>query len=191
MEMPLYHVPNARTVGLYVWNNTVSFVRRAGTLILIASVVVWVLSSFPAADRPQRAGYVGRSLEPVGRLMGLGNWRMIVALITSFFAKENVIATLGVLFGGTAARHWPSRSRCARAGGTAGVPGREMLFIPCLATTATIRQETGSWRWAAFSIGLLLAISVGAGIAGVPGGGADRLTGGPADSADCLVRSRA
>ena len=50
MELPLYHIPNARTVGLYVWNNTVSFVRKAGSLILIASMVVWALSSLPGGD---------------------------------------------------------------------------------------------------------------------------------------------
>src|SRR5450756_825975 len=92
--MPLYHVPNARTVGLYVWNNTLSFVRRAGSLILIASVAVWALSSFPGGGIDRSVlSYLGRGLEPLGRLMGLGDWRMIVALLTSFFAKENVIAT--------------------------------------------------------------------------------------------------
>jgi len=166
MEMPLYHVPNARTVGLYVWNNTLSFVRRAGSLILIASVAVWALSSFPGGGIDRSVlSYLGRGLEPLGRLMGLGDWRMIVALLTSFFAKENVIATLGVLFGAQ------STTVLAQQVSLALAPAARlaflvvtMLFIPCLATTAAIKQETGTWRWAAFSIGLLLAISVGAGI---------------------------
>ena len=99
MELPLYHVPNGRTVGLYVWNNTVSFVKKAGTLILLASMVVWALSSFPGPgiDNSVLAA-IGRSLEPIGQLMGLNDWRIIVALLTSFFAKENTIATLGILF---------------------------------------------------------------------------------------------
>ncbi len=166
MEMPLYHLPNARTVGHYVWNNTLSFVRRAGSLILIASVAVWALSSLPGGGiEHSLLSYFGRGLEPVGRLMGLGDWRLIVALLTSFFAKENVVATLGVLFGGQ------GTNLLAQQVSLALVPAARlaflvvtMLFVPCLATTAAIKQETGTWRWAAFAIGLLLVISVGAGI---------------------------
>ena len=104
MELPLYHVPNARTIGLYVKNNTVSFIKKAGTLILIASMVVWALSTLPGRGIEQSVlATFGRALEPVGALMGLGQWQLIVALITSFFAKENTIATLGVLYGGATA----------------------------------------------------------------------------------------
>ena len=100
MELPLYHVPNARTVGLYVWNNTASFLKKAGTFILLASAVVWALSNLPGGDvETSFLASAGRALEPVGGLMGLTDWRMIVALLSSFFAKENTIATLGVLFG--------------------------------------------------------------------------------------------
>lgn len=167
MELPLYHVPNGRTVGLYVWNNTVSFIRKAGTLILLASVVVWALSSFPGPDiNDSLLAAFGRILAPVGRLMGLEDWRLIVALLTSFFAKENTIATLGILFD-------VSAESAALATAVAAVltpPARiaflvvVMLFVPCLATTATIQQETRSWRWTAAAIGLTLALSVGAGI---------------------------
>jgi ferrous iron transport protein B len=167
MEMPLYHIPNARTVGLYAWNNTKHFVMKVSTLILIGSAAVWVLSSLPGNSVDQSVlAYVGRWLEPAGRLLGLGDWRMIVSLLTSFVAKENVIATLGILYGGSAGQV-----------GLAGVvtatltPAARlaflvvtMLFIPCLATASTIKHETGSWRWVALSLGLLLAISVGAGI---------------------------
>jgi len=167
MELPLYHVPNSRTVGLYVWNNVVSFVKKAGTLILVASVVVWVLSTLPGQGIEQSVlAILGRWLEPVGRLMGLNDWRMIVALLTSFFAKENTIATLGVLYGtggGVAG--------LAELAATALVPAARwafmvvvMLFIPCLATTATIKQETGSWGWTAANIVLLLGLSVAAGV---------------------------
>jgi ferrous iron transport protein B len=167
MELPLYHVPNARTVGLYVKNNTVAFVKKAGTLILIASALVWLLSNFPGQTVEQSAlAYAGRSLEPLGQAMGLGDWRMIVALITSFFAKENTIATLGILYGAA-----PGSTALADMVAVSLLPAARwaflvvsMLFIPCLATVATIRQETGSWRWTAASILLLLAVSLGAGV---------------------------
>ena len=63
MEMPLYHVPNARTIGLYVWRNTLAFIKKAGTLIVVVSAIVWVLSNYPGGDpERERAGYVGRGL---------------------------------------------------------------------------------------------------------------------------------
>ena len=167
MELPLYHVPNPRTVFLYVKNNTVSFIRKAGTLILLASMVVWALSTLPGRGIEQSfLASFGRTLEPLGALMGLGNWRIIVALLTSFFAKENTIATLGVLYG-SAQETGALATQVALA---LTVPARlaflvvQMLFIPCLATVATIKQETGSWRWMWASIALLLALSLGAGV---------------------------
>jgi ferrous iron transport protein B len=167
MELPLYHVPNGRTVGLYVWHNTVEFVRKAGTLILIASVVVWALSTLPgqSVDNSYLAAF-GRWLEPAARPLGLGDWRLIVALLTSFFAKENTIATLGILYGAGAGM----TTLPAQVAGVLAPAARMafmvviLLFIPCLATTATIKQETGSWRWTAASVLLLLGLSVGAGI---------------------------
>lgn len=167
MELPLYHVPNLRTVGLYLWNNTLSFVRKAGTLILLASMAVWALSSFPGPGiQASVLAVFGRLLTPLGRLMGLDDWRLIVALLTSFFAKENTIATLGILFSLDAES--PDLATAVAAVLTA--PARlaflavVMLFIPCLATTATIRQETRSWRWTAAALGLTLALSLLAGI---------------------------
>jgi ferrous iron transport protein B len=167
MELPLYHVPNARTVALYIWHNTVEFVKKAGTLILIASVVVWALSTLPGRGvESSYLAFFGRLLEPAGRPLGLGDWRVIVALITSFFAKENTIATLGILYGaGKGMAALPAQVAAVLA------PAARMafmvvilLFIPCLATAATIKQETGSWRWTAASILLLLGLSLGAGL---------------------------
>ncbi|HEX9117792.1 MAG TPA: ferrous iron transporter B, partial [Anaerolineae bacterium] len=165
MEMPLYHAPNLRSVGLYVWSNTISFLKKAGSLILIASAVIWLLSNVPGGG-PDRSvlAFLGRGLEPAGRVLGLGDWRLITALIASFVAKENVIATLGILYGGAAG------TALATQVATNLIPAARlaflvvtMLFVPCLATTATMRQETGSWRWPALSIALLLALSLGAG----------------------------
>jgi ferrous iron transport protein B len=167
MELPLYHVPNARTVGLYVLHNTVEFVKKAGTLILIASMAVWALSTLPG--RGVEGSYLaqfGRWLEPAGRSLGLGDWRVIVALLTSFFAKENTIATLGILYGaGEGATTLPTQVAAMLApAGRMAFMVVILLFIPCLATAATIKQETGSWRWTAASILLLLGLSLGAGL---------------------------
>jgi ferrous iron transport protein B len=72
MELPLYHMPNPRTIGLYVWHNLLSFLQKAGVVILIASVVIWMLSYFPAQGDVMQSylAHIGRALEPLGRLMG-------------------------------------------------------------------------------------------------------------------------
>jgi ferrous iron transport protein B len=171
MEMPLYHVPNGRTIGLYVWRNTLAFMKKAGTLIVLVSAAIWVLANYPGADPSGSVlGIIGRGLEPVFSLMGLGDWRMIVALISSFVAKENSVATLGVLFG----------SGTAAAGAAAGLAARvaavltpaaaaaflvvQMTFVPCVATVAAIRHESRSWRWTGGNLALMLVVAMVMGI---------------------------
>jgi len=167
MEMPLYHVPNARTIGLFVWMRLLGFLRKATTVILAVSVIIWLLSALPHGDvETSILSIIGRALEPVGALMGLG-WRPLVALLTSFVAKENTIATLGVLYGvaegngtlGTVlATHIPTASALAFL-------VAQMLFIPCVATVAVIRQETNSWKWTLLNVLGLIAVTLLGGIA--------------------------
>ncbi len=164
MEMPLYHWPNARTIGLYLWQHIWAFVRKAGTTIVVASLIVWLLAYLPHGEAQHSVlAWLGRVLEPLGRVMGLGDWRLITALFSSFFAKENTIATLGVLYGGQAGGGLAARvaQSLTPAAGLAFLVV-QMTFIPCAATVAAIRQETGTWRWPAVSIGLLLIISLSA-----------------------------
>jgi ferrous iron transport protein B len=165
MELPLYHIPNWRTIGLLVWQRSISFLKKAGSLILMVSVIVWVLSMLPSGEiETSFLAQIGRWLEPVGRLMGL-DWRMMVALLTGFIAKENSIATLGVLFGASEGAGLAETLAVTftAASGLAFLV-MQMLFIPCVATVAVIRQETGSWRWTLFSLGFLLVVSWAAGI---------------------------
>ncbi|MCX7855950.1 MAG: ferrous iron transport protein B, partial [Anaerolineae bacterium] len=165
MELPLYHLPNWRTIGLSVWERSRAFVRKAGTVILIVSVIIWALSHLPGGETEgSYLAQLGKFLEPAGRLMGL-DWRLTVALLSSFIAKENSIATLSVLFRASEeglanllAATYPLATALAFL-------VVQVLFIPCVATVAAIRQETGSWRWTVFSIGLLLVISLLAGTA--------------------------
>jgi ferrous iron transport protein B len=167
MELPLYHTPNWRTIGLSVWQRLLAFLQKAGTIILVVSVVVWVLSYFPSGDiQTSYLASAGRGLAAVGRLMGL-RWEFMVALLTSFVAKENTIATLGILFGvGEAGEGLAGALRGVLSPAAAlAFLATQMLFIPCAATTAAIRQETGSWRWTLVSLGLLLAVSLGTGVA--------------------------
>ncbi len=165
MEMPLYHIPNARTIGLLVWQRSMSFVKKAGTAILGMALIVWVLSYLPNGDlNTSLLAQFGKFIEPVGRWMGL-DWRLTVALITSFPAKENAIATLGVLFGNS-----PEAGLAEALAATFTTASAlsflvvTMLFIPCMATVAVVKQETNSWRWAGLSVALFLGLSMVAGV---------------------------
>ena len=166
MELPLYHVPNWRTIGLLMWQRSLSFLQKAGTVILVVSVAIWALSRFPGGDLSSSyLAAVGHWLEPVGRYMGF-DWRLIVTLLASFIAKENSIATLGVIFGkgdggGLAATLAATYSTST---GLAFLV-TQMLFIPCVATVAAVKQETGSWRWTLFNLAFLLVLSLAGGAA--------------------------
>jgi len=164
MEMPLYHIPNLRTIGLLVWQRSISFVKKAGTAILAMSLLVWVFSYLPNGDlNTSLLARLGHFLEPVGRWMGF-DWRLTVALITSFPAKENIIATLGVLFANS-----PNAGLAVTLASTFSTATARsflvvtMLFIPCMATVAVTKQETNSWKWTLISIFLMLGLSIAGG----------------------------
>ena len=165
MEMPLYHLPNARTIGLFVWNNTWAFIKKAGTIILFVSVIVWALSYFPAGDvQASLLARMGRWLEPLGRPMGLADWRLVVALLSSFIAKENTISVLSILYGTESDLGLAMQVSNALSPASAlAFLVIQMTFIPCVATVAAIKQEAG-WRWTGFSVGLLLILSLCIGI---------------------------
>jgi ferrous iron transport protein B len=160
MELPLYHLPNFRTIGMYVWNNILGFLKKAGTTIMIATLFVWGLSYFPSGNvMNSYLSMVGKFLEPVGHWMGL-QWPVLVALLTSFVAKENTVATLGVLYGNLEVMK------------TVLVPAAalaflvfQILFIPCVGTVAAMLQETRSWKWTLASVGMQLVLSLGLAVA--------------------------
>ncbi|UCC77960.1 MAG: ferrous iron transport protein B [Anaerolineales bacterium] len=166
MELPLYHLPNWHTIAITVWHRLLSFLRRAGTVILAVSIVIWMLSTFPGGD-PETSvlASVGRLVEPVGMWMGL-DWRMMLALISSFVAKENAVATMGVLFGvGESGAGLPAilRNTLSPSAGLAFLV-TQMLFVPCVSTVATIKQESDSWGWTLFSVLFLLVVSLAGGV---------------------------
>jgi ferrous iron transport protein B len=160
MELPLYHLPNIKTIGLYVWHNLVSFLQKAGTTILVASLIIWAVSYFPGGGvMNSYLAVFGKALEPIGHWMGLP-WPMLVALLTSLVAKENTIATLGVLYGNLNT----ALPALIPAAAVLGMLVFQMLFIPCVGTIAAIYQETRSLRWTAASLTIMLFLSFGMGV---------------------------
>jgi len=165
MELPLYRAPSLRNLAMFTGWRLRAFLKKAGTVILAVSVLVWFLSSFPAgADLPQTyLGRLGLWLEPAGRLLGL-DWRMSVALVTGFAAKETSLATLGVLYHAEG----ESLAQALRHGLTPLAAlvfvVVQLLYIPCLATVAVMRSETNSWKWTAFGVIYPLVLAGGLGL---------------------------
>lgn len=160
MELPLYHIPNPRTIALLVVERGWLFVKKAGTIILAMALGIWLLSTLPHGDlETSFLSQIGKFLAPAGAWMGL-DWKLTLALLTSFFAKENAVATLGVLFGmsediglaGVIAATYSTATGLAFL-------TVSLLFIPCAATVAAIKQETGSWRWTLINIVFMLVLS--------------------------------
>lgn len=164
MELPLYHKPDLKTIASVVWNRTSAFIKKAGTVILGLSVVLWIASNVPGGTvEHSLLGWVGRFIEPVGAPLGL-DWKMLVALLASIAAKENSVATLGVLYnvGEQGLVHvLPTVINHASALSFLVVL---MLFIPCMPTITVMKQEMGGWRWPLISFLFMLAVSFGCGM---------------------------
>lgn len=159
MELPLYHLPNPRIIRLVTWQNTMAFIKRAGTIILVVSLIIWILATVPYGDiNTSILSNIGKFLEPLGRLMGF-NWQVMVALLSSFIAKENTIATLGTLIGGQGTGLATQLQTLLTPASALAFLVVQVLFIPCIATVAAIRQETKTWRWPIFTIVFQLILS--------------------------------
>ncbi|HDN82996.1 MAG TPA: ferrous iron transport protein B, partial [Candidatus Altiarchaeales archaeon] len=155
MEMPPYHIPNLRSVLLHTWERVSVFIKRASTLIVLFSIMMWFLSNFPSSENIEDtfAAYLGKILEPVGKLMGF-DWKVTTALFFALLAKELSISTLAVIYGleseGSLAKLLPEVWTPLQAYTFLLV---HMIYVPCIATIAVIKKETDSWKWAFFAVG--------------------------------------
>lgn len=164
MELPPYRLPTLKGTFIHMWERGSMFLRKAGTIILAGSVVVWMLSYFPSGvdygSSASLVGKMGRLLEPLVKPLGF-DWRAAVALLFGIVAKEIVVSTYGTLLGvGEDTEAISERLHGAFTPLTAyGFMAFTLLYIPCLATVAVIKKETGSWRLAAFSVFYTLALA--------------------------------
>lgn len=160
IELPEYKTPNLRTVAIYVWEKVKDYLTKAGTTIFLASIVLWfVLNAGPGgfvSDVSQSfAAKFGHFLVPVLRPAGLGSWQIAVALISGISAKEVVVSSFSVLYGINninSAAGMAELTGVLSASGFGGVNAYALmifclLYTPCIATIATIKRETGSWKW--------------------------------------------
>ena len=151
MELPNYRLPSLKNVGLLLWEKASDFLRRAFTVIFLATIVIWFLQTFDTRlnvvtdNGGSLLALVGRLLAPLFAPLGFGDWRCVTALISGFIAKESVVSTLQVLLGGAALSSlFPLRSAVSFLVFT-------LLYTPCVAAIATIRRELGS-RWATLGV---------------------------------------
>ena len=160
----MFFFRNYKTIIFVVWSRTVSFIKKAGTVILVFSVVIWIFSNIPGGNIENSIlGRIGRLIEPIGRPLGL-DWKMLVALLSSVVAKENSVATLGVLYNvGEHGLRAVLPNLISHASALSFLVSL-MLFIPCAPTIAVMKQEMGSWKWFSTSFIAMLLISYFGGI---------------------------
>ena len=172
MELPEYKLPDARTVAIYVWEKVKDYLGKAGTTIFLATLIVWAVLNFGPSGLTGGMGgsfgaVIGRWLVPVFAPIGLGFWQIVVALIAGISAKEVVVSSCAVLFGVVNASSPEGMAAFSAAlEGIGFGPFNAfcllvfcLLYIPCAATLATIRKESGSWAWMGFTAAFQLAVA--------------------------------
>jgi ferrous iron transport protein B len=204
MELPRYRLPNWKNVFLNVFQRAGMFVKRAGTVILAISIILWALTTFPRTENPEPeiqtqnteiaandeqrtmneaaeqlknsfAGRIGHAIEPVIAPLGF-DWKMGVALISSFAAREVLVSTLSIIYnvGKDADAESDSLISAVREakkddGSLAWTPLTAVtmmvffvLAMQCMSTIAVVRRETNSWRWTLFMIGYMTVLAYAA-----------------------------
>ncbi len=179
MELPPYRLPTPRGIFWHVWGKTWNYAKKAGSVILVASVLIWTITTFPVpkdetlASNPEYrleysiAGRIGKFITPAIKPLGF-NWKVGVALIPGFTAKELVVSTLGILYGAEAADGASTESlkdalrRDPDMNPLAAIVLMVFILImpPCFASLATLRAEAGN-KWLAFQVVYSLALAWG------------------------------
>ena len=173
MELPPYRMPTMRNILLHMWNKAGQYLKKMGSIILFASILIWALGYYPrhaeyakqSSEQMENSyiGQVGKAIEPIIRPLGF-DWKMGVSIITGLAAKEIVVSSMGILYHVPdadenvqvlAANLQQQRNQAGHPVFTPLVAYCFMLFVliyfPCMATIAAIRKEAGA-RWAHFTI---------------------------------------
>ncbi len=169
MELPPYRIPTAKSIFRHTWEKGRQYLQKMGGLILAFSIVIWALGYFnvptTSHDEQQETAacsyleYLGRGIEPLFAPMDF-DWQMSVGILSGVGAKELVVSTLGVLYAGDYEEEYDENSSRLQTVLTQQTTSQTalaymvfvLLYLPCIATIAAIRSESGSWRWACFSV---------------------------------------
>ena len=158
-----YRMPTSKSIMRHTWEKGAQYLKKMGGIIMIASIIIWFLGYYPRHDTHESVaeqqensyiGQIGKAIEPVIKPLGF-DWKLGIGLISGVGAKELVVSTLGVLY--TNEGDVENVNLSDRIPITPLVALAYMLFVliyfPCIATFAAIKQESGSWKWAIFAAG--------------------------------------
>jgi ferrous iron transport protein B len=168
LEMPSYRWPTLQSLGLRLLDRSKIFLRRAGTVILLVTVVLWIMAHLPTqggrapAIEHSFAGAIGHAIEPAIKPLGF-NWKIGIGLITSLAARETIIGTLGEIYGMDPATHSRDLQSAIRHDLTRGGAVALLVFfafaMQCISTIAVVRRETGGWKWPAFQFAYMSVLA--------------------------------
>ena len=172
IELPEYKAPNAGSILIYVWEKVKDYLSKAGTTIFIASIIIWFIMNFGPSGLTDNisesfASSLGKFIVPLLAPIGLGYWRIAVSLISGIAAKELVVSGCSVLYGVSNINSPDGQQIFGELLKTEGFSSINalslmifvLLYIPCIATIATIKNETKSWKWTAVSVAMQLGIA--------------------------------
>ncbi len=166
MELPAYHLPNPKNVLKHVLDRVKSFVKKAGTVIFVACAIIWFLSNYDfglnMVDTSQSMlASLGTAISFVFAPLGFNDWRAAVATLTGLVAKENVVGTLGVLYGasGVSADSWVGLSQTFNSISGYSFLIFNLLCAPCVAAIGAISREMGNAKWTLIAVGYQTAVA--------------------------------
>jgi ferrous iron transport protein B len=170
LELPQYRLPTLRSLGLRVYDRGTVFLKQAGTIILMVTLVLWILSHVPFhSTLPESViGYVGHWIEPLIRPLGF-NWKIGIGLLSSVIAREVMPATLGTLYGADPATQSLGLQAALRHDLTLGGAMALVVFfafaMQCTSTLAIVRRETNSWKWPSLQFAYMSVLAYSAAFA--------------------------
>ena len=170
IELPPYRWPTTKGILIHAWEKVWIFIKKAGTIILAFSVIIWLLASIPFGvdygSQESLAGSVGQTISPVFKPLGFDNWQSAVALIFGFVAKEVVVGTFGTLYGVDDVETETGEVSLSDALQNDFTPLSAyafmvfvLLYVPCMAVLAVVKRETNSWKWPLLMVGYTTAIA--------------------------------
>ena len=174
LQLPAYRWPTIRSLAFRLIDRSKIFLRRAGTVILVTTIVLWFLASVPYQDGEpppigeSLAGSIGRTIEPLVEPLGL-NWKIGIGLITSLAAREVIVGTLGTIYGMESDEGSPALQQALQAelsfGGAIALLMYFAFAMQCMSTVAIVRRETGGWTWPAIQFAYMLVLAYSTGFA--------------------------
>jgi len=164
VELPPYRVPQAKTLWRSTWEKGRNFVRKAGTVILAGSVFIWLSSyagpgGFGVDMENSFMAIIGGAIAPLFIPLGFATWQAVASLITGFLAKEVVVSTMSIIYKVQEGQLGDTMKTFFTPLTAYTFMVFVLLYVPCLATVAVIRRETGSLKWTAFAVAYPLVVA--------------------------------